>query len=85
MSALALSIVLAPVLIRGPDVLEDMELCLQPGKTLPKAMYDAAGRKQEHTAGKGTLVGLLETWINGWMEVSGKDGKGTRCTCDWAS
>ncbi|EIW67888.1 hypothetical protein TREMEDRAFT_44893 [Tremella mesenterica DSM 1558] len=57
MSPLALAIVVAPVLIRGPDPLEDAMMCMEPGKSLPVAM----GGNGE--AGGMTLVGSLEMWI----------------------
>lgn len=38
MSALSFAIVLAPCLISGPDTLQDAALCLEAGRSLPKAM-----------------------------------------------
>lgn len=38
MSSTAFAIVLAPALIRGPDVLEDAAMCMIPGKGLPTAI-----------------------------------------------
>ncbi|ORY31981.1 hypothetical protein BCR39DRAFT_524925 [Naematelia encephala] len=61
MSSLALAIVLAPSLIRSTDALDDAELCLEPGKTLPSAMMKTSGR--EAGKGSGTLVGVLELLI----------------------
>ena len=60
MSPLALAIVTAPVLIRGPEPLEDAALCLPPGKSLPKAM---TGETTIGGVGAMTLVGLLELWM----------------------
>ncbi|WRT63479.1 uncharacterized protein IL334_000384 [Kwoniella shivajii] len=84
MTALNLSIVLAPVLISGPDPVEDTILCLEPSKPLPiglKIMAEENGLK----GGQGTLVGLLELWIKHYPFISGatltKDEE--RCNCLW--
>jgi hypothetical protein len=69
MSALSLAIVVAPVLISGPSALEDAEMCLQPGKRLPRSMYDAAGEEYVERDGRGTLAGLLECWIGECQEA----------------
>ncbi|RXK37273.1 hypothetical protein M231_05415 [Tremella mesenterica] len=55
MSPLALAIVVAPVLIRGPDPLEDAMMCMEPGKSLPVAM-----------GGKGDAEGMT---LISWDEV----------------
>lgn len=62
MTPLAFAIVLAPALLNGPDPLEDAELCMEPGKRLPKGL---SGRQPEQDAGggSGTLVGVLRMWI----------------------
>ena len=61
MSALALAIVLAPTLISGPSPLEDAQLCLEAGRTLPAAMLRAAGKPVDEGAGEGTVVGDVDT------------------------
>ncbi|WWC85640.1 uncharacterized protein L201_000506 [Kwoniella dendrophila CBS 6074] len=70
MTSLNLAIVIAPVLISGLDPIEDTILCLEPDKPLPvglKAMAEKNGIK----SGQGTLVGLLELWIQNYLEISG--------------
>ena len=67
MSPLAYAIVLSPAMIAGPDPMEDAEMCLAPGKTLPAAM---TGDRKSHKGGQGTLVGVLEMWIRDWENVS---------------
>ena len=73
MSALALAIVVAPTLINGDDPLEDAEMCLSPGKTLPVGLRKVReGNDGEESVGKGgTLVGLLKMWIEEVAEQSG--------------
>lgn len=72
MSARNYTICFAPDLIRGPNPLEDLELCLEPGKALPLSMtkqVGGAGGQMERAESKGlrgrgnTLVGVLELWI----------------------
>jgi len=60
MSSLALAIVLAPTLIKGPDPLEDASLCLEPGKKLPEGMI---GSGRFNDMGGNTVVGVLEMGI----------------------
>lgn len=61
MTSLNLAICIAPDLIRGPNPLEDAQLCMEPGRTLPAQMRGV--RPGSEGQGKGTLVGLLEIWI----------------------
>nr|XP_031863737.1 uncharacterized protein CI109_000989 [Kwoniella shandongensis]KAA5530809.1 hypothetical protein CI109_000989 [Kwoniella shandongensis] len=73
MSPFNLAIVIAPCLISGPDPLEDAEMCLAPGKTLPAAMRQlAGGGKKDRDGGEGTVVGFLDLWIRNYPAVSGR-------------
>jgi hypothetical protein len=60
------AICFAPDLIGGDDPIDDLEMCLEPGKPLPPGL--ASQRKTAISAsdakGAGnTLVGVLEMWI----------------------
>jgi hypothetical protein len=91
MSPLALAIVLAPSLIRGPDPLDDGELCLEPGKVLPSALRIAAktpggdGEREAERRRGNTLVGVLEMWIREYPAVSKDEPSGDAqpCRCAW--
>ncbi|OCF43759.1 hypothetical protein I317_02363 [Kwoniella heveanensis CBS 569] len=69
MTPLNLSIVISPVLISGPDPIEDTIMCLEPHKPLPAGLKEMAKAKGL-TEGGGTLVGLLEMWTRDWPAVS---------------
>ncbi|WVQ93915.1 hypothetical protein IAU59_000993 [Kwoniella sp. CBS 9459] len=69
MTPLNLSIVISPVLISGPDPIEDTIMCLVPHKPLPAGLKEMAKSKDLPEDG-GTLVGLLEMWIRDWPAVS---------------
>jgi hypothetical protein len=58
MTPLNLAICIAPDLIKGPDMMEDASLCLQPGKKMPQM-----GFTRQEGEGEGTLVGILELLI----------------------
>ncbi|KAK8845315.1 hypothetical protein IAR55_006028 [Kwoniella newhampshirensis] len=86
MSPLNLAIVIAPTLISGPDPLEDAEMCLEPGKSLPAAMRQLAGaQRKSQSGGNGTVVGLLEMWIKNRSAVSGRGEEGVECACSWTN
>jgi hypothetical protein len=63
MTARNYAICFAPDLIRGDDPIEDLEMCLEPGKKLPPGL--AAQRKSSisESGGNSSLVGVLEMWI----------------------
>ncbi|WWC57970.1 uncharacterized protein I303_100505 [Kwoniella dejecticola CBS 10117] len=71
MTPLNLSIVISPVLISGPDPIEDTILCLEPSKPLPVGLKAMAGDKYEQ--GQGTLVGLLDMWITHYEDLEIKE------------
>lgn len=64
MTARNYAICLTPDLIRGDDPIEDLEMCLEPGRKLPPAL--AAQRKSAipDSGDSNTLVGVLEMWIS---------------------
>ncbi|WVF66294.1 hypothetical protein IAT40_001034 [Kwoniella sp. CBS 6097] len=74
MTALTLSIVISPVLISGPDPIEDTIMCLEPDKPLPAGLKEMAKTKGL-TEGGGTLVGLLDIWIKNWPSVSSRSAE----------
>lgn len=63
MTPLAFAIVLAPALLSGSNPLEDVELCLEPGKRLPKGLGGEGAKSDTSPGGGGTLVGVLKMWI----------------------
>lgn len=63
MTPLAFAIVLAPALLNGPNPLEDAELCMEPGKRLPKGLRGRQPEQDAGAGGNGTLVGVLRMWI----------------------
>lgn len=71
MSPLALSIVLTPTLINGGDPVEDAEMCLSPGKTLPLGLRKVQPDGSEEVGKGGTLVGVLKMWME---EIAEKIG-----------
>ncbi|OCF59805.1 hypothetical protein L486_02478 [Kwoniella mangroviensis CBS 10435] len=72
MNSLNLAIVIAPVLIHGPDPIEDTILCLEPSKPIPPGLRKMAeinglNLATEEGVDEGqrsnTLVGMLDMWI----------------------
>lgn len=63
MTPLAFAIVLAPALLNGSNPLEDVELCMEPGKRLPKGLGGGQVAQDSGAGGSGTLVGVLRMWI----------------------
>ena len=66
MSSIALSIVIAPSLICGPDPLQDAALCLASGQKLPSAIIGS----HEILEGDGTVVGMLVLWSENWKDLA---------------
>lgn len=70
MSALNLAIVAAPDLIKGPDPVQDLRMCMEKGKKLPAGLGGSASTADAEDAqemdGGNTLVGMLETMIREW-------------------
>jgi hypothetical protein len=68
MTALNYAICFAPDLIRGEDPIEDLEICLVPGKRLPPALSaqrkGAVGGEEDSS-----LVGILEMWIRDYAQI----------------
>ncbi|KAK4685204.1 hypothetical protein P7C73_g4952, partial [Tremellales sp. Uapishka_1] len=62
MTATNFAIILSPCLINSDDALQDAEMCLEVGKSLPAGMRKLGGPEKKTGRG-GTLVGLLDTWI----------------------
>ena len=73
MSPLALAIVVVPTLINGDDPVEDAEMCLSPGKSLPPGLRKAHEGEDDDAGKGGTLVGVLKMWIEE-LAGSGKSG-----------
>jgi len=70
MTPLAFAIVLAPALIDGSDPLEDAQLCMEPGRRLPKGLGGNNNTNESKPGGDGTLVGLLRMWIEAKQAVA---------------
>ncbi|WWC97213.1 hypothetical protein V866_004092 [Kwoniella sp. B9012] len=79
MTSLNLAIVIAPVLINGPDPIEDTILCLEPSKPVPPGLRKIAeinglNLTPEEGADEGqkdnTLVGMLDMWIKDYPSIS---------------
>ncbi|WVR03411.1 hypothetical protein IAU60_000402 [Kwoniella sp. DSM 27419] len=90
MTPMNLAIVIAPVLISGPDPIQDTLMCLDPSKPVPaglqsmaaKAATSAGVAEGQVVTDSGTVVGMLEMWIRDWPMVS--QGAQGRCQCTWA-
>lgn len=63
MTARNFAICFAPDLIRGDNPIDDLEMCLEPGKRLPPGLAGQRNRERDVEDTGKTLVGVLEIWI----------------------